>query len=191
MKYYGSKVCGYSVVATEHSVMTARGPEGEFQVVQEQFDRFPTGILSLVIDSYDWKRFVSEYIGTTLKDRVLSRKGTLVLRPDSGAPVTVMLELLGILEEKFGMTVNSKGYKVLPKQVRVLWGDGIDRNGIIQIMDALEKAGYSIENIACFGMGGGLLQKVNRDVQRFAFKSSEQCREENGVDVWHDIYKSP
>ena len=38
-----------------------------------------------------------------------------------------------------------------------------------------------------FGMGAGLLQKVDRDVQRFAFKSSAQCR--NGV--WHDIFKNP
>lgn len=36
-------------------------------------------------------------------------------------------------------------------------------------------------------MGGGLLQKVNRDTQRSAFKSSAQCRD----GIWYDIFKKP
>lgn len=46
--------------------------------------------------------------------------------------------------------------------------------------------GFAASNLV-FGMGGGLLQKVNRDTQRFAFKSSAQKRD----GVWHDVFKKP
>ena len=36
-------------------------------------------------------------------------------------------------------------------------------------------AGFSIDHLV-FGMGGGLLQKVNRDTERFAFKCSAQVQ---------------
>ena len=90
------------------------------------------------------------------------------------------------MSKSFGGTINSKGYKVLNPQVGVLWGDGLDYNKILEILKVMDEGGWSAENIV-FGMGGGLLQKVNRDTQRFVFKSSAQCR--NGV--WHDVYKSP
>jgi len=96
------------------------------------------------------------------------------------------LKVLEILGEKFGVTKNSKGYKVLNPKVGVLWGDGIDYEGIRQILFTLEINRWSAENIV-FGQGGGLLQKINRDDQRFAFKSSAQRR--NGE--WHDIFKDP
>lgn len=38
-----------------------------------------------------------------------------------------------------------------------------------------------------FGMGGGLLQKINRDVQKFAYKCSAQRRD----NVWYPINKYP
>ena len=97
-----------------------------------------------------------------------------------------MVWILESLWRNFGGTTNSKGYKVLHPKVRSLWGDGIDKDGIEKILVAAATAGFSTENLV-FGMGGGLLQKVHRDMQRFAFKSSAQCC--NGI--WHDIYKSP
>jgi len=66
-------------------------------------------------------------------------------------------------------------------------GNYIDIDGIERILVALATEGFAAENIATFGMGGGLLQKINRDTQRFAFKSSAQKR--NGV--WYDIFKQP
>jgi nicotinamide phosphoribosyltransferase len=85
----------------------------------------------------------------------------------------VNLRLLQILERKVGMTVNSKGYKVLPPFFRLIQGDGNDtEEDIERVLAALEQHGYSASNIA-FGMGGGLLQKLDRDTQRFAFKLSE------------------
>lgn len=179
----------FSVPATEHSVMTARGPEGEIDVLDQVLDQYPTGILSVVADSYNIYDFTNAVIAR--KDRILARDGRFVLRPDSvtdmhETPARLTLNLVRRLWEGFGGTVNSKGYKVLDDHVRVLWGDGIDPTGIDMILDILEGTGYSAENMV-FGMGGGLLQKVNRDTQRFAFKCSAQLR----AGVWHDVQKSP
>lgn len=186
--YYNASYDGlaYSVPASEHSVMTSRGPEGEEEVVQRLLNTYPTGILSIVADSYDVYNFASNIIGRIYKDKILERNGKVVVRPDSGEPVATTLALLGILGDKFGFTVNSKGFKQLPPQIGLLWGDGIDYYGIRNILHAMKDAGWAADNIV-FGMGGGLLQKINRDTQRFAFKCSAQKR--NGK--WVDIYKKP
>ncbi len=194
INYYGATMDGlaYSVPATEHSIMTARGEDGEEAVVDQLLNEYPNGILSVVADSYDIYNFVDTIVGEKFKERILSRDGVFVIRPDSITPThpTPEQEMVWIMEslwKSFGGITNSKGYKVINPKVRVLWGDGIDYDGIKKILLAVQSAGFSIENIATFGMGGGLLQKVNRDTQRFAFKSSAQCR--NGV--WYDIFKNP
>jgi nicotinamide phosphoribosyltransferase len=117
-----------------------------------------------------------------LKETILSRDGVLVIRPDSGDPVYTLLNVFDILFEKFGHTINSKGYKVLPPQVRVLQGDGIDINSIRHIYAALKVNGISAENLL-LGMGGGLLQKLDRDTQKFALKCSWAQINGQGVNV--------
>ena len=184
--YFTTDMAGFSVNATEHSVMTAKAKEGEEDVVKSIIEAYPTGILSMVCDSYDDENFARNIIGDKFKQAVLARDGKFVLRPDSGDPVPTMLKLINILGEKFGVSTNSKGFKVLHPKIGIIWGDGIDADGIDEILEALKKDGWSACN-AVFGMGGGLLQKVNRDTQRFAFKSSAQKRD----GIWHDVYKSP
>lgn len=194
-EYYGNGTfdgIAYSVPATEHSIMTALGKEGEAQVVANLLTNYPTGILSVVADSYDIYNFVDNIVGKQFKNQILAREGVFVVRPDScdpthPTPESLMVWIFDSLWASYGGTVNAKGFKVINPKVRVLWGDGIDRIGIAKILEATKAAGYSVENIATFGMGGGLLQKINRDTQRFAFKSSAQKR--NGV--WHDIQKMP
>lgn len=176
----------YSVPATEHSVMTARGPEGEAQIIGELIADYPTGILSVVVDSYDYKNCVGNIIGKQYKEAILARDGVFVVRPDSGNPEEVTLDIVENLGKNFGFTVNGKGYRVLNPKVKVLWGDGIEIRGVDNILGTLLVNGWSAENMV-FGMGGGLLQKVNRDTQRFAFKCSAQKR--NGK--WVDIFKNP
>ena len=194
VNYYNADLNGlaFSVAATEHSVMTALGKTGEEQVVENLLNEYPTGILSVVSDSYDIYNFVSNIVGTKFKDRILARDGVFVVRPDSITPThpTPEEEMVWIMENlwaNIGGTINSKGYKVIDPSVRVLWGDGIDLEGIKKILYAVTKAGFATENIACFGMGGGLLQKVNRDTQRCAFKCSAQYRDGQ----WYDIQKNP
>lgn len=112
--------------------------------------------------------------------------GTLVIRPDSGEPTKVVREALERLAVKFGTTLNSKGYKVLPDYVRIIQGDGIGPQSLSKIIDVVIKAGFSADNIT-FGMGGGLLQQVNRDTMSWAMKAS--AISVNGT--WKDIYKDP
>jgi len=186
IKYYNADVCAYSVPATEHSVMTALGEEGEEKIFEQLIDKYPTGILSVVGDSYDIFNAAENIMGERLKDRILNRDGVFVIRPDSGEPISTVLKLIEILGRKFGYTENKKGYRVLNPKVRMLWGDGLDYETIEGILFALTKEDWSVENIV-FGMGGGLLQKHNRDTQRNAFKCSAQKR--NGQ--WYDIFKNP
>jgi nicotinamide phosphoribosyltransferase len=184
--YYGGIETGYSVPATEHSVMTSRGRAGEKEVIAQLLKNHPTGILSVVSDSYDIYHCVEHYYGEVFKDEILARDGKFVVRPDSGDPVEVVTTLLNIMWDKFGGTINNKGFKVLNPKVGLIWGDGIDAAGIEKVLEATFNIGFSVENLV-FGMGGGLLQKINRDTQRFAFKSSAQRR--NGE--WFEIFKDP
>lgn len=180
----------FSVPATEHSVMTALDRGGEMDIVDQLLDNYPTGILSVVADSYDIYSFVEE-IAARFKQRILNRDGVFVLRPDSvtitdPTPAREMVTLLRRLGGHFGSEQNAKGYDVLNPHLRLLWGDGIDPRGIATILQTTADAGYSSENMV-FGMGGGLLQKINRDTLRFAFKSSAQKR--NGE--WFGVSKEP
>lgn len=169
--YHTDEVFGLSVPATEHSICTLLGKTGEKHVFQHVLEEFPTGILACVSDSYDIFRAVKEYWGTELKAQVLEREGTLVIRPDSGDPVLTLLRVFELLFEQFGYHTNDKGYKVLPAQVRVIQGDGINYESILTIYAALKTARISAENLI-LGMGGALLQKLDRDTQKFALKCS-------------------
>ena len=186
MDYYNTDVCAYSVNASEHSVMTGEGREGEFDVVRRLLNKYPKGILSLVIDSYDYRNFIRE-AGTTFKDYIMSRDGKLVFRPDSGDPIETSLEVMELLGKYFGYTHNSKGYKVLNSKVGMLWGDGINLLGIKNILQNLVDNGWAASNVV-FGQGGALHHSgVSRDMQRCAFKSSHQVA--GGIEK--NIFKDP
>lgn len=182
-------ICGNS----EHSVMSALGRDGEKDILSSLLDKYPTGILSVVADTYDIYNFVTEFVCNVFKDRILARNGVFVVRPDSTTPFhpTKPLITLWIVEElykKFGGYINNKGYKVINDKVRVLYGDGLNKDAMVEIFAMLERFGYSASNIATFGCGSGIVQKgIDRDVCRFAFKSSAQKR--NGK--WYDVYKEP
>jgi len=176
---------GYSVPATEHSIMTSMGPDREDELLHSLIKEYPTGILSLVIDSYDYRNFILN-VASSQSDSILARDGVTVFRPDSGDPDSVTIDVLNSLEEVFGTTINDKGFKVLNPKVGMLWGDGIDYQGIRGILYTMKSQGWAASNIV-FGCGGGLLQKMNRDTQRFAFKCSAQKRDGE----WIDIFKKP
>jgi nicotinamide phosphoribosyltransferase len=145
----------------------------------------PGTIFAVVSDSYDIYKACEEIWGGTLKQQVIDSGATLVVRPDSGDPVAVTLRCIQILDEKFGHTVNAKGFKVL-NHVRLIQGDGVNPSSIEAILMNFKAHGYSADNIA-FGMGGALLQHMNRDTQEFAMKAS--AIRVNGE--WRDVSKSP
>src|SRR5437588_592717 len=131
----------------------------------------PEGIVACVSDSYDIYNAVRNLWGGKLRDKVLRRKGTLVIRPDSGEAVAVLEEIFDIAAEKFGYEVNRKGWKVIAPQVRFIQGDGVNYHTIQNMIFQLTRKGWSMDNWS-FGMGGALLQQVNRDTLRFALKCS-------------------
>lgn len=187
--YYSDPMAGFSVDAMEHSTVTSWGRDREKAAYENMINNCskPGAIYSIVSDSYDIFNAVSNLFGEALKDKIIEGGGRLVIRPDSGDPVKVNLKILSILEQKFGMTVNSKGYKVLPSFLRILQGDGVNEHSIEKMCSAITKAGYSIENMV-FGMGGELLQNMNRDTLKFAMKASA-IKTEN--DYWADVVKDP
>lgn len=169
-KYYGEPMAGFSIPATEHSTVTSHGKNNEEAALGQYFDAYPSGLFACVADSYDFYGFC-HMVGKKFYERVMNREGTFVVRPDSGKPSEVVLHGLQILGQYFTPTINERGYKVLPPQIRMIQGDGVDNEEIDNVLGVLQSNGWSADNVA-FGSGGALLQKVNRDTQKFAFKAS-------------------
>jgi nicotinamide phosphoribosyltransferase len=189
-RYYGADdMPGFSIPAAEHSTMTSWGREREAAAYENMLDSFAGEgrIVAVVSDSYDLDAAVADIWGGSLKDKVLTRQGTLVVRPDSGDPVETPIRTVKKLWELFGGAVNSKGYKVLDPHIRVIQGDGMNIDSIAHLVDRMIEEGFAIDNIA-FGMGGGLLQLVNRDTLRFAMKANAM-QDKDGI--WHDVSKKP
>ena len=185
-EYYQDKCAGFSIPASEHSTITSWGKEHEVDAFENMLVQYPKGLVACVSDSFDIFNACSELWGNKLKEKVLTRDGTLVVRPDSGEPVKIVLEVLALLGEAFGYVTNEKGYRVLNPKVRVIQGDGIDDTEVGYILSAMKDNFWSADNIA-FGCGGALLQKLNRDTQKFAFKCSSVTV--NGAD--RDVFKDP
>jgi nicotinamide phosphoribosyltransferase len=186
-EYYGADVAGYSIPAMEHSTVTSWGRENEAEAYKNMLTVYGKqgAILAAVSDSYDIFNAAKNIWGEELRQQVIDSGATVVIRPDSGDPESVCVKLVQILDQKFGHTVNDKGYKVL-NNVRIIQGDGVNERAIRMILGHFNVLGYSADNIA-FGMGGALLQIVDRDTQKFAMKCSSA--QVNGE--WIDVQKDP
>lgn len=187
MQYYNeTAVPAFSVPAAEHSSITTWGKRGELEAYRNMLKQFggKFPIISVVSDSYDIFNAVEKMWGGELKEEVINCGSMLVVRPDSGDPAEVVAKIALLLDATFGSTVNSKGYKVL-KSVRIIQGDGINEESIRDILSTLRGYGFSSDNVV-FGMGGALLQQVNRDTQKFAMKASAAYIDGNWVDVFKD-----
>ena len=186
-EYYNAGVAGFSIPAAEHSTITSWGRADEVKAYSNMVAQFgkPGALLAVVSDSYDIYEACRMW-GTELKQQVIDSGATVVIRPDSGDPVEVLPKMFHILGETFGYTVNAKGYKVL-NNVRLLWGDGINQLSVRSILGVVvDLNGWSADNLA-FGMGGALLQQLDRDTQKFAMKCSAALI--NGE--WVDVFKDP
>jgi nicotinamide phosphoribosyltransferase len=186
-EYYNAGIAGFSIPAAEHSTITSWGRDGEVDAYRNMLTQFarPGTILAVVSDSYDIYNAASKLWGEELRQQVIDSGATVVIRPDSGDPVEVNRKLVEILGSKFGYTKNAKGFKVL-NNVRLIQGDGINELTVRSILGAFMAMGWSADNIA-FGMGGALLQIVDRDTQKFAMKASSA--EINGE--WVNVVKDP
>lgn len=185
-RFYHASMAAYSVPAAEHSTITSWGREREADAYRNMLAQFgkPGAIVSVVSDSYDLFAALDMW-GGELKQAVLESGATLVIRPDSGEPVEIVMKTVRALDAAFGSTLNSRGRRVL-KTVRVIQGDGVDEASIEAILATLDDAGYAADNVT-FGMGGALLQRVDRDTQRFAMK----CSAIRLGDTWTGVRKDP
>ena len=182
---------GFSIPASEHSTMTSWLKEGEVDAMRNMLMTYPDTAFACVSDSYDIYNACAEIWGNELRDLVMQRpeNAPLIIRPDSGDPVHVVLEVIAICGDKFGYTVNDKGFKVLNPRVRIIQGDGVNIHTIRDILDALEGNKWSADNIA-FGSGGALLQKVNRDTFKCAIKCSAILIEDGWMTL-RQVQKTP
>jgi len=187
--FYGADMPGFSIPAAEHSTMTSWGQEREEQAYANMLDQFaePGKLVAVVSDSYDIDNAVEHLWCDRLQDQVLSSGATVVIRPDSGDPVKTPLKVLETLWSHYGGTRNSKGARVLNPAIRVIQGDGMNLESIKRLVDALVQQEWAIDNLA-MGMGGGLLQQLNRDTMRFAMKANAM---QTADGTWVDVSKSP
>ncbi len=178
-----------SIPAAEHSTVTSFGADfaAEKEALHRMIDAFGEGpMFAFVSDSYDHKRFVAQAWGDPEIIARIRAKGAMpVVRPDSGDPVEMVLYALESLGKSWGNRVNAKGYKVLDG-IAVIQGDGMDHGKIVELYQAIVAAGWSPQNLAV-GMGGGLLQKVNRDTMSWSMKLYQIRREGR----WYDVQKKP
>ena len=183
--YYNEVLAGFSIPATEQSTITSWGKANEkaaFKNFLMQYKDNP--IVACVSDSFDVRQ-AAKYWGE-LKDIIKANGQKLVFRPDSGNPVDMSLMCCELMEEQFGSTKNEAGFKVL-NNIGIIYGDGItDPSVVAAILQKFMDNGYAASNLA-FGMGGGLLQKVDRDTQEFALKCSATIR--NGE--YYPVFKDP
>jgi len=193
-EYYGATMPGGSIPASEHSTITSWGRDNELDAMRNMLEKYSTGPVACVSDSYNIYDACEKKFGGELKEMVLKRDGFLVIRPDSGEPKKIVPELLERIDGAFkegtcgassGTTINGKGYRVLDPHVRLIQGDGINTRTVLEICESVKKAKYSLDNVT-FGSGGALLQQMDRDTQKIAFKCCQAKIKGQKVDVYKD-----
>jgi len=189
-----------TVPATEHSVMCAGGQEDERETFERLLDLYPTGIVSVVSDTWDFWNVLTSHL-PDLHDKVMARDGKLVIRPDSGDPADIICGTarkfgvgntpaekgaIELLWDEFGGTVNEKGYRVLDEHVGLIYGDAMNYARIDDICARLEAKGFSIDPLV-FGLGSFGYQYQTRDTFGFAMKATNVVID--GVET--AIFKDP
>ena len=202
-RYYNAdcekELIGGSVPATEHSVMCMGTQDGEIKTFERLItDIYPRGIVSIVSDTWDFWQVITEFL-PELKGQILKRDGKVVIRPDSGDPVKIIVgdesapagspAFKGAIEcmwETFGGTMTPRGYKLLDGHIGLIYGDSITTERQLAILEGLKRKGFASYNVV-LGIGSYTYEYVTRDTFGFAMKAT--YGEVNGVG--RDIFKDP
>lgn len=182
--YYGAEgLIGGSVAATEHSVMCAGGQGDEQGTFERLLNLYPTGILSVVSDTWDLWKVLTVYL-PALKAQILARDGKLVIRPDSGDPVKIICGdpeapdysparkgVVALLWDLFGGTYTDTGHRVLDSHIGVIYGDSITLDRCNAINAELARQGFASCNMV-YGVGSYTYQYNTRDTHGFALKAT-------------------
>ncbi len=211
--YDEEEVCIGSVNASEHSVSCTKiFTVGEQQMIADWLELFPTGILSMVSDTFDLWKLITEYLPSN-KDAIMARDGKLVIRPDSGDPVDIICGSINYIDRKaiesfdvnvswepeakgviellwdiFGGTVNEQGFKVLDSHIGAIYGDSINLERQTQMYERLAAKGFAATNIV-LGVGSyQYIGSITRDSCGYAAKGSwfEVKEDINDYDADHD-----
>lgn len=211
-QYYNADVTkeliGASVPATEHAVMCFGSKDGEIQTFNRLLDIYPNGILSIVSDTWSLPNVVCEIL-PTLKDKILARKGKLVIRPDSfwTDPIdclcgftgyhpqmdklnniekeSVRKGLIESLWDLFGGTENNKGYKVLNDCIGAIYGDSITIERAEKISERLKAKKFASTNCV-YGIGSYTYQFNTRDTFGLAIKATWGIVDDKPIEVFKD-----
>lgn len=187
--YYANadkELIGGSVPATEHSVMCAGTQNGEFETFKRLItETYPTGIVSIVSDSWDLWKVLTEYL-PRLKNEIMARDGKVVIRPDSGDPVKILTGdtdawmkngndpvAKGVIEclwDVFGGTYTSKSMRLLDSHIGAIYGDSITLKRADQINAGLYAKGFASQVV--FGIGSLTYQFNTRDTFGIAIKAT-------------------
>lgn len=171
MKYYDWKPeYGNSIPSTEHSILMVNGRKNELKTIEDLLLKYPTGKISILIDTWDYFSALEEYL-PKLKEKILSREGKVFIRPDSGVSFKVILAALNKLEELFGSTKTLEGYKKLNPKVGIIYGEGVSLKIAKKILNKIKENGYSSSNLT-FGIGSKMYQALSRDTLGLAYKTS-------------------
>lgn len=177
---------GTSVPATEHSVMCANGSTttaDEIRTLKRLItEKYPTGIISVVLDTRDFWNAVLNVVGS-LKTEIMARDGKLVIRPDSGDPVKIVIGdsnaktppeqkgLISLLWEMFGGTQTKMGYGVLDSHIGSIYGDAITYPRAEAICAGLKTKKLASTNLV-YGIGSYTYQHNTRDTFGMAMKTT-------------------
>jgi nicotinamide phosphoribosyltransferase len=186
--YYGANsdeaLIGGTVPATEHSVMcmgTQDDEIGTFRYLIEEV--YPAGIVSIVSDTWDFWQVVTEFL-PTLKSKILARNGKVVIRPDSGDPVKIIVGdaeapvgspahkgAIECLWETFGGVTTEQGFRLLDPHIGLIYGDSITPARQEAILEGLKQKGFASYNVV-LGIGSYTYEYVTRDTFGFAMKAT-------------------
>ncbi len=189
LEYYYNADCekeliGGSVPATEHSVMCMGTQDNEIETFERLINViYPKGIVSIVSDTWDFWKVITEYL-PQLKQKIMARAGKVVIRPDSGDPVKIIIgdneaeagspAYKGAIEcmwEIFGGTITDKGFKLLDAHIGLIYGDGITLERQHDILEGLKQKGFCSYNVV-LGLGSFTYEYVTRDTFGFAMKAT-------------------
>lgn len=202
-EYYNAdceqELIGGSVPATEHSVMCMGTQDDEIGTFERLITEiYPSGIVSIVSDTWDFWKVITEFL-PQLKDKIVARDGKVVIRPDSGDPVKIIMgdedavpgspEYKGAIScmwETFGGTVTEQGYKLLDSHIGLIYGDSITTERQVAILEGLKRKGFASYNVV-LGIGSFTYEYVTRDTFGFAMKAT--YGEVSGIG--RDIFKDP
>ena len=206
-EYYNAdaekELIGCSVPATEHSVMTMSGPDGEFETFRRLITEvYPKGIVSIVSDSFDFWQVITDFL-PRLKPEIMARTGgavgdKVVIRPDSGDPVKIIVgdpnavvdspEYKGAIQclwETFGGTVTEKGFKVLDTHIGLIYGDSITLERAHAILEGLKRKGFASTNVV-LGIGSYTYTYTTRDTYGFAMKATAGIVNGETLEIFKD-----